>query len=199
MNRFTRSRHGIPRVARILKRGAVMLTAVFVTGAGVFGLYLGLLQYDGNFHAVIDGELYRSAQLNRTQFARVIRTYGIKSILNLRGPNPREPWYEDEVDIAHMMNVEHYDYAISARRIVLPRQVGDILAIIRAAPKPILVHCSAGADRSGLIAAIYLVKVHGVNVDIADQQLSIAYGHFPFLGSKTNAMDESFLLAAQMH
>jgi protein tyrosine/serine phosphatase len=160
--------------------------------AAAIGSYYSLVQYDGNFHEVERGRFYRSAQLDKFQFEHRIKEYGIKSILNLRGANMNQPWYGDEVAISNALGVAHYDYGISDRRIVTPQQIADILEIVRTAPKPILVHCRAGADRSGLVAALYEAQIEGKRLDDADRQLSLTYGHFPYLTSKTGAMDESF-------
>jgi hypothetical protein len=71
-------------------------------------------------------------------------------------------------------------------------KLDEILKILRHAPKPILVHCKNGADRTGLVAAVYLAAIKGVKLDEAAGQLSLYYGHFPWLISATGAMDESF-------
>jgi protein tyrosine/serine phosphatase len=65
-----------------------------------------------------------------------------------------------------------------------------IVQMMKDAPKPLLIHCKAGADRTSLASALYL---HAVKNDKnAEKQISILYGHFPWLGSKTGAMDRSF-------
>jgi protein tyrosine/serine phosphatase len=175
-----------------LRRVAGGLALSLGLGAACFGGYLGLLQYTGNIHAVEAGHFYRSAQLDRDEFEHVIKSYGIKSILNLRGKDPGRPWYDEEMAISKALAVTHYDYGISARQFVTARQIDEILQIVRSAPKPILVHCRSGADRTGLVAALYLAKIDGVKLDRVDAQLSLIYGHFPYLTSKTIAMDESF-------
>ncbi len=48
---------------------------------------------------------------------------------------------------------------------------------MRAALKPILIHCKAGADRTGLAAAIYISRVALLDENDATAQLSIRYGH----------------------
>jgi len=66
----------------------------------------------------------------------------------------------------------------------------ELVALMKKAPKPLLVHCKAGADRTSLASALYLYALkHDPD---ADRAISIIYGHFPWLGSKTKAMDESF-------
>jgi protein tyrosine/serine phosphatase len=70
--------------------------------------------------------------------------------------------------------------------------VADLLAIMRRAPKPLLVHCKSGADRTGLVSALYRFAIEGKGADEADRQLTVLYGHFPYLASRTRAMDDSF-------
>lgn len=178
-------------VRQSIKRALIVaaaLLALTVTVAG--GVYV-YVESDGNFHVVDQGALYRSRQLSGTELAQVIGAYGIRSVLNLRGPNPGSDWYDDELAVSAAKHVTHYDYGISARRPVTPARLWEILRIIRNAPKPILVHCQAGADRTGLVAAVYLFS-HGARAEEAERALSLRYGHFPYLGSKTRAMDDSF-------
>ncbi len=177
-----------PRWRRIAKRGGLSLLVFILVAGG----YFGLLQVDGNIHAVQPGQLYRSAQLDSSQFAHVIAKDGIKSIINLRGAHPGAGWYEHELAVSKAMGVTHYDYGISAERMVSAAQIADIIKLLRTAPKPILVHCQGGADRSGLVSALYENAIEGIPASRADGQLSLRYGHFPYLGSKTVAMDRSF-------
>lgn len=98
------------RMAR--RAGVAVLVPVLALGS-----YLGMLQLDGNIHAVQAGQLYRSAQLDSSQFVRVIGEDGIKSILNLRGaPQHAAGWYDTERRVAGRLGVAHYDYGISAER-----------------------------------------------------------------------------------
>jgi protein tyrosine/serine phosphatase len=171
-----------------------MKVGIIATGiiAGSVGSYWGLVQYDGNFHTVTEGTLYRSAQLSKDGLQTVVRDHGIRSILNLRGAHPGQSWYDDEIVASKVLNVAHYDYGLSARRVVTGKQIDEILEIIRNAPKPLLVHCKSGADRSGLVAALYRFADEHTSADEADRQLSLVYGHFPYLMSQTKAMDDSF-------
>ncbi|HTT80850.1 MAG TPA: tyrosine-protein phosphatase, partial [Stellaceae bacterium] len=148
--------------------------------------------YEGNFHAVQPGVLYRSAQLSRGELETLARRYGIKSVLNLRGANPGRAWYEGEMAAVRDLGIAHYDDALSAKRLVPRQRIAEILAIVRRAPKPLLIHCESGADRSGLVAALFDYAIRGESAAEADRQLSLAYGHFPYLTSRTGAMDRSF-------
>jgi protein tyrosine phosphatase (PTP) superfamily phosphohydrolase (DUF442 family) len=159
--------------------------------AGSCGAYWGLVQYHGNFHAVKEGAFYRSAQLGKDELHSVIQHHQIRSVLNLRGAHPGQGWYDEEITVSRALGVAHYDYGLSAHRFVTRQQIGEVLDIIRNAPKPLLVHCKSGADRSGLVSALYRLADEGATVDEADRQLSLVYGHFPYLTS-SKAMDDSF-------
>lgn len=167
---------------------AATLLALTLGGAG--GFY-GYVEAGGNFHVVEKDTLYRSRQLSGPELERAIATYGIRSVLNLRGAYPGKDWYDEEIAVSASRHVAHYDYGIAAERPVAPGQLREILRIIRDAPKPMLVHCKAGADRTGLVSAVYLFS-RGAKPDQAEGQLSLRYGHFPWFGSGTRAMEDSF-------
>ena len=165
----------------------VILPLVFI------GLFLGFLQVSGNFHEVAKGELYRSAQPTVNEINTYARNYGIRTIINLRGKNVKAPWYKAEISTASELGIRHVDFKMSAARQLSEDETSRLIAILRDAPKPILIHCQAGADRSGLVAAIYLHAVKGIDVEVAERQISIRYGHIsiPYLSSAF-AMDENW-------
>jgi len=53
----------------------------------------------------------------------------------------------------------------------LDEHVAEVLAIIRKAPKPVLINCRAGVDRTGIIAAAYRVLIQGVSMQKAIAEL----------------------------
>ena len=172
---------------------SLKVTAVSVgLSAASLGAYCGIIIYQGNFHAVEAGVLYRSAQPDREDLIAAARQHGIKSVLNLRGSNPGSPWYEEEIAASRELGLAHYNYPISAHRLVSRQQIAEILDIVRQAPKPLLIHCMSGSDRAGLVAALYRFALAGATPEDADRQLSLSYGHFPYLTSRSGAMDDSF-------
>lgn len=179
----------------IVKFGVLGLLLI----AASVACYVGMVRYLGNVHVVDEGKLYRSARLERDQLEQVIRRFGIKSILNVRGGASGEPWYENEISLAKNLHLSHFDYGLSADDPVTIDQIDEIVKILRDAPKPILVHCEGGADRSGLVSALFLVEIEKRSADEAVSQLSILYGHFPYLMSRTRAMDDSFWAYINTH
>ena len=157
-------------VGRALAVAAVLVLALVV--------YLGGLHLTGNFHTVIAGELYRSAQLEPDQIEAHHASEGIASILNLRGPAPGKDWYDAEIAASARLGVTHADFRMSARQVLEPERVQELIALMKRLPKPLLVHCQGGADRSGLASALYLAAIKGRPLDEAGDQISLVYGHF---------------------
>ena len=108
-----------------------------------------------------------------------------------REKNDKARWYREEIKISQKMGVVHYDFGMSARDELDKERIEKVLDILLKAPKPILVHCEGGADRSGLISAIWEYAVEGKSAKEASEQLSWKYFHFSYLDG-TEAMDKSF-------
>ncbi|MFM9889444.1 MAG: tyrosine-protein phosphatase [Rickettsiales bacterium] len=157
------------------------------------GLYLGGLQYSDNFHEVVPGELYRSAQPEGNAIAQYSQQYGIRTILNLRGENAKSPWYQNELAASEKAGIKHLNFRMSSKRELTEAQAAQLIAIMRDAPKPLWIHCRGGADRSGLAAALYLAALKHEDAATASHQLSLRYGHLSAFGlNNTVAMDRTF-------
>ncbi|MFF2321183.1 dual specificity protein phosphatase family protein [Agrobacterium sp. NPDC058088] len=163
------------------------------------GGYLYAIQLLGNFHEVVPGQFFRSNQPSVEQLVRYTEDHGIKTVINLRGSNESEEWYRDELDTSKKLGLNHIDFGMSASRELDMNQVNQLVAIMRDAPKPILIHCKSGADRTGLATALYLARVARLSEKEAESQLSIRYGHvsIPYL-SAAYAMDRTWENAEKM-
>jgi protein tyrosine/serine phosphatase len=160
---------------------------------GMAAAALGAEQLAGNLHEVVPGVMFRSGQLGAERLGRVAEAYGIRSVLNLRGPAPGAEWYEAERRATDAAGIEHADFAMSSREILSEERAAALIALMRDLPKPILIHCEHGSDRSGLASALFLAAIAGQGEEAAEAQLSLAFGHFsvPWL-SGAWPMDESF-------
>lgn len=184
LNRFLEA-HPIGRAI------AVTLGALLIC-AGLAGGWAIGLQIVGNVHVVEDGALYRSAQLNDKRLTDVIAAYGIKSVINLRGENRGLWWYDNELEVTTAQGVSHFDVRMSALRETDDATVTQLMETMRTAPRPILIHCESGSDRTGLATALYERFVKKRPAEVAADQISFRYGHFPWLGNRTVAMDRTF-------
>lgn len=150
------------------------------------------LQASGNLHVVEAGEAYRSAQPTAERIAWMREELGIRSIINLRGENAGADWYDAEVEAARRLGVAHIDYRMSSRDHFDQARAEELIAVMRAAPKPVLIHCNGGADRSGLASALYLGAISKRGHMAAEAQLSPLFGHIPMAWLRAFSMDQSF-------
>lgn len=164
----------------------------FLCAVAFFLFYLAHLQLSGNIHAVVDVEAYRAAQLSPEMIEETSKEYGIKTILNLRGENTGADWYDKEVREAKRLGIRHIDFRMSASKELTTEEAKSLIAIMASAQKPILIHCKAGADRTGLASAFYVAAVAKLGEKAAEDQISIKYGHFSLSFISTYAMNRTF-------
>jgi undecaprenyl-diphosphatase len=174
-------------LSRRLRIVIAALVLLMLPPAGYFGVYM---RVQGNFHAITPGEAYRSAKLDKEKLEYYVKKYNIKSIVNLIGEDPRKPWYQKERQVSAEHNIRHYDLSLSATEPPTPADARRLVEIFQTAPRPVLIHCKGGSDRSGLAAAMWKVVVDNEPKSEARKQLSILYGHLPI--GKTTALDDFF-------
>ena len=179
-------------MCRNIKFWSICAAAVVGTVVFALAIYAGFLQITGNFHTVIPGELYRSAQPTPAKIFEYHRRYDIKTIINLRGPNQGAQWYKDEVAASNQLRITHIDFNMSAGRELTVADAKSLITIFRKAQKPVLLHCRAGADRSGLASALYLAVVAKSGEELAEEQISFRFGHVSLPGTAAYPMDSSW-------
>ena len=108
-----------------------------------------------NFHKVDDG-VYRSAQLTPWRLKKIIKKYGIKTIINLRGNN-KNYLYKREKEICEEMGVKYLTVSLLSRspERIRKEELEKLVDILKNSEKPILFHCKAGADRTGFVAVLW--------------------------------------------
>lgn len=174
---------------KMVKSKGFKIAAVVVFLAS---LYAGKILATNNFHTVVPGEVYRSAQVDEEEIAYYKNNYHIKSIINLRGEEPGSEWYDDEIAQSSKMGITHLNFPMRTSRELTQAQINELIEKMRTAPKPLLIHCENGANRTGLAAALYMAAIKKQDADTADDQLSIKYGHVNLGIFASKAMGESF-------
>jgi len=175
-----------------LKRAALR---TFQLGA-VLGLgywaYCVTIQLTGNVHPLVEGEAYRAAQLSPAQLDALVEEHGIKSIINLRGGNFDKDWYQDEVTWAAKNGIPHQNFALSSKREIDEKKAQALIETMKNAPKPVLIHCQHGADRTGIASALYIASIKKGSEAEADSQLALRFGHLPYRITGKDPMDVSY-------
>jgi protein tyrosine/serine phosphatase len=94
----------------------------------------------------VSDELYRSEQ-PKTSDIPALRSLGIRSIISLRTFHSDSKEFEQQ-------GIVMYSCPMQAGSVTTTNLV-VALRILRIAPKPVLVHCLHGSDRTGLVIAAY--------------------------------------------
>jgi protein tyrosine/serine phosphatase len=155
-----------------------LAAALLLTIGGCATLDTLLRSYDPtNFHIVEERQWYRSAQLLPGELQALVAKHSIQSVINLRGARPGSWWYDEEVEVAHELGLEHVDIEWTVRSIPSRPLLLSFLRAVEELPRPILVHCQAGADRTGLASALYGMIELGWDANKALSQLTIRTYH----------------------
>ncbi len=128
-----------------------------------------------NFHK-LDNDVWRHNHPSPARLAQ-LKAMGAASVLSLRGPD--NPLSKMEAQACADAGLAFH--AVPLRAMDLPKKQSllDLLDALRDMPKPLVVHCKSGSDRTGLAATIYLHAIKGQPLAQARKQISVRYFHNP--------------------
>jgi hypothetical protein len=134
-----------------------------------------------NFHWVVRDETARSSQAYLGFLRALLRKHGITGVINLRGAKPGWRWWNYETRVCAELGVAHRDVRFNSRRLPSRAILLDMLDAFDAAPRPLLVKCSGGQDRTSFASALYILHKRGWSArDEAEAQFARwPYLHFP--------------------
>lgn len=180
------------------KVSVFIIISVFLGfGAYYFGLVLSGHNPFLNFGEVVPGELYRSGDLGTSDLEKMVKRYGIKTVICLKG--------EEKTGIkekARELGLNLVGVRARANRAPGPETLGFLAKIISgqgferkeynwlikdwlgpdddrvSLPGPYLIHCQMGSDRTGYLIAIYRICFQGWDAESARLEM-LRYYHFP--------------------
>jgi len=117
-----------------------------------------------NFCVVRPGVLWRAEAPTRSD-AQWLVEHGVGTVVSLQ-LDVRRSFESARIDTGQVRSIVYFRVAdFSAIQVLthrhLDEHVAEVLAIIQKAPKPVLISCRAGVDRTGVIAAAYRMLVQG--------------------------------------
>ncbi|MDB5735036.1 MAG: protein tyrosine phosphatase [Alphaproteobacteria bacterium] len=134
-----------------------------------------------NFHWVVPGEASRAMQAWAGGVGGFLRRRGIRAIINLRGRNDDLDWWKRETALAGAQGIAHLDAMLDSRKLPTRDMLVRLIESFDTAPRPFLLKCSGGQDRTSFAAALYLIHRDGWQaMDRAKEQFArFPYLHFP--------------------
>jgi protein tyrosine phosphatase (PTP) superfamily phosphohydrolase (DUF442 family) len=131
-----------------------------------------------NYHVVLPGQLYRSGQLDTLSTLAVVRSDGIRTVINLRGCCEDADWYHEESRLLAELGVKQLDIMLSSYSLPSVQELQKLVRALDECEYPVLMHCRRGSDRTGLASAIGLLMRSDADIAAARRHLSWRYGHF---------------------
>ena len=139
---------------------------------GVGGILAWFGEPAPNFACVEPGILYRSGQPGKDALRVLQRRYGIRTLVNLRSPTKveRDPLARQEVAFALKNGIKFVNLPYGTPS--PEAQVEKFLEIMEdSSNQPVLVHCAAGKERSGVMVAAYRIRKNGWSLTEALQEM----------------------------
>jgi tyrosine-protein phosphatase SIW14 len=133
-----------------------------------------------NFGVVEPGVLYRSAALSPAGTRRVHDQYHIKTIIDLGAYEPGSPEEAVAARTAEALGVKRQVFRLEGDGTGNPNAyVAALRVITDPSNQPVLVHCSAGAQRTSACVMLYRSIVQGKDMIGPVYEDSFRYGHDP--------------------
>ena len=129
--------------------------------------------------------VWRSNQPSPARMQKIAEM-GIKTILNLRGQD-KFSFYLFERESCAALGIQLIDIKIYARSLVPREKFMELFEIFDRIDRPFLLHCKSGADRAGLVSALWLLDQEGATIARAKEMLSFRYVHLK--RTKTGVLD----------
>ncbi len=144
----------------------------------IFGLPLVVLVVAGMFYtrawpkrfsAVVEGQLYRSGTVTPAHLRSLKENKGLRSVLCLL--NGTAPETAAEREAAAALGLNWINIGLPGDGASTPEQRAQIRAAMGGADKPLLVHCAAGTNRTGLAIGMYRLHEQGWSLEQVMQEL----------------------------
>ncbi|MEM7060091.1 MAG: tyrosine-protein phosphatase [Pseudomonadota bacterium] len=141
-----------------------------------------------NLHR-LSADAWRAAQPLPYQITRLARKKGLKSIVSLRGGQGFGS-LALELEACKKSGVSFEIFGLRSRALPTAEEILAADKLFQEITYPVLFHCKSGADRAGIMSALFLILREAVPVSQAKEQLSLRFGHIR--QGKTGVLDAMF-------
>jgi protein tyrosine phosphatase (PTP) superfamily phosphohydrolase (DUF442 family) len=136
-----------------------------------------------SFRTVGDG-VYRSGQTGEDRLARRIEQHDIRTVVCLRGDTNDLGTTGASARAALGTGAEWWNVPFSATRTPSPETLLALWRVAEAAPRPLLIHCRAGVDRTGLASALVVLHDTGDLARARGELALLPHGHLAAFGTE---------------
>ena len=158
------------RLRRLAVAAAVLGAAIYV-----WDEFLKYRLIAKRFGVVVPGLVYRSGQISKWVIGDVLDRHGIEVVIDLQGADPQDQHQQAEIEAIERRGIALERFPMSGDGTGEPEVYAEAVAVLaRAAAqgRPVLVHCGAGAKRTGGVVVLYRVLIQRQSVQAAYRELS---------------------------
>jgi protein tyrosine/serine phosphatase len=130
------------------------------------------------FGVVEEGQIYRSGQISASMIRKTLVKYNIKAIIELAGDSSTSDNQTTEKNVAAELGIERDVFSLRGNGTGDIQTYANAIAAIceeRKEKEPVLVHCRAGAQRTGGVIAAYRLIIEQRDADFVRKEM-VRYG-----------------------
>lgn len=140
-----------------------------------------------NLRRPVSAGVYRSSHPMPYQL-RGAAAMGIRTVINLRGAEPHIGSNRLEWETCRRLGLNLVHFPLGSRDAPSAEEILGLRRLFNEIEYPLLVHCKSGADRAGLVAALYLLMQKKVPLSVARKELRF-WWHGHVRQAKTGILD----------
>eukprot|EP00913_Durusdinium_trenchii_P005871 g5483.t1 len=160
-------------------RNAVVIVGVVALGVLAWIQVLQPNLFPKNFGVVREGQLYRAGVLTPRAFQKIVHEHGVRTVVDLGANHPGSPGELREQSALDALGVERVSLRLFGDAQGDPNEYVRALRVMTDSQRgPVLVHCAAGAQRTGAAVAFYRMLIEGTSLDDAMAEAQ-QYRHDP--------------------
>ena len=173
-------------------RNAVVIVGLVALAAVLWVNVMSPTLFPKNFGVVEQGRLYRAGDLTPAAFEKVVARHGVRTVVDLGAHHPGSPGEQREIETLDHLGVERVSLRLFGDARGDPNNYVHALRVMTDPQRgPVLVHCAAGAQRTGAAIAFYRMLVEGTSLDEAMLEAQ-RYRHDPEDNPHLRAMLETW-------
>jgi len=125
-------------------------------------------------------KVYRSAQPTMGQLKKYRDKYGIKTIINLKNDNRNSAYFLFEEQRCKQLGLKLINVNVRSRIAPKTRQLIEYKKIMEEMHEPVLIHCKAGVDRTGVFCTLYQYFIEKKHIKDTNQLRFFPYGYIKY-------------------
>ena len=176
----------------MIRRLPIVISLLLLLLGGLW-LYQRYIRF--NAGVVVPGSVYRSAQPSPAYLEKIARQHNLKTVVAMM--RSEQPWFRSaEEDKLAQLGINYLYLSTTNARRPSRSEMLRLIEMVETVPRPVLIHCKTGADRTGAASALFAMHDLHQPVDQAvGQNVTLTHLHTGKPGDEINDIFDLYLNA----